>query len=323
MNLFREAAKFIGWLTGSLAGIGAILYACGYILIHANLNLLGFEDLLSYGHEYYLQEGADFFMKIMAISSEILLSLFAFLLVIILPFALFMIVKRRSVFPWLEKTRMQLSETSQKSSRVLKTVFIILSVLIFFHLLDNLNSSYAPLQISNLFYMEIQDLNGKLKNVEILSTREKISLWLVRGERRQLESHLIGLLLLVMESGVLLYWVWLLTARWRLRIVMLAPVVVVFATYATLLPMAYGVLVKEIDIFPFEPTFKGENIPALRNLYLLNKTAKEFLLWNISEKKLYWVPSSEISSAVIGSRQSLSGIMADIEAKERKDAGSK
>src|SRR5512136_24341 len=62
MNLIKEAAKLIGWLTGALAGIVAILYACGYLIIQTQLHLLGIDALLPSGREYYLQEGANFFI---------------------------------------------------------------------------------------------------------------------------------------------------------------------------------------------------------------------------------------------------------------------
>ena len=55
MNLIKEAAKFIGWLTGMLAGIVAILYAFGYLVVQTQLHLLGVDALLPSGREYYLR----------------------------------------------------------------------------------------------------------------------------------------------------------------------------------------------------------------------------------------------------------------------------
>lgn len=43
MNILKAVAKFIGWLSGSLAGIGAILTVFGYLITIANLRLLGLD----------------------------------------------------------------------------------------------------------------------------------------------------------------------------------------------------------------------------------------------------------------------------------------
>ncbi len=62
MRLVREGAKLIGWVTASLAGMVAILYACGFLIIQTQARILGIQMLLASGQEYYVQEGAKFFI---------------------------------------------------------------------------------------------------------------------------------------------------------------------------------------------------------------------------------------------------------------------
>jgi hypothetical protein len=52
------------WLGGSLAGISAMLYATGYLITRAHLNLLGLYGIVDFGNDYIVQEGAKFFLVI-------------------------------------------------------------------------------------------------------------------------------------------------------------------------------------------------------------------------------------------------------------------
>jgi len=75
MELSKGIALFVGWLSGALAGIGAILYACGYLLSTAQLHLLGLSGLVNYGQERYVEEGGRFLIDVLGLLGEILLNL--------------------------------------------------------------------------------------------------------------------------------------------------------------------------------------------------------------------------------------------------------
>ena len=75
MELSKGIALFVGWLSGALAGIGAILYACGYLLSTAQLHLLGLSGLVNYGQERYVEEGGRFLVDVLGLLGEILLNL--------------------------------------------------------------------------------------------------------------------------------------------------------------------------------------------------------------------------------------------------------
>jgi hypothetical protein len=62
MGLLKRTTVFIGWLSGSVAGLGALLYAAGYLVTRAHLHLLGLDRLLVPGNERFTEEGANFFL---------------------------------------------------------------------------------------------------------------------------------------------------------------------------------------------------------------------------------------------------------------------
>ncbi|MCP4114244.1 MAG: hypothetical protein GY737_02370 [Desulfobacteraceae bacterium] len=309
MNIFKESAKFIGWLTGSIAGIGGLFYAAGYILVTSNLYLLGFDDLIGYSHEYYLHEGAEFYMICLLLAGETLLCISAFLAVVVSPFAIVLAVKRRTVIPWLKKGKLLLTDSDEQYSRWFRLVLITVAVLVFFHLLDNLEYSFAPTRIAGIVYLDAGEIKRILECDGPAGSEDSLKKWLVKADRKRLENHLVGLLLLVMESGILLYYVWGQTAQWGSRIVVRVPVATIFITYLSLLPMVYGVLIKDHEIFFMEPIFIDQGISMSGEFYLLNKNGREFLLWEADEKKLHWVSSSQLSRARIGSRESLLRVM--------------
>lgn len=313
MSLFRETAKFIAWLTGSLAGIAAIFYSCGYILTRSNLRLLGFQDLLAYNYQYYLQEGADFFLKLIILSSEILLSLFAVILLLAVPVVIVVQIRKMHRFTWLDRMAWKVFPAQWRTKQVGKFVLAIIGLLIFYHLIDKLEASYAPMKISNIFYMEPGEMKATLQSAGEACSKGKICYWLLTGDRAKLNSRLVGLLLLVMESGALLYGGILVTAKSRCRLLILTPLSIIFMTYTLLLPMAYGVLIKEIDLFPFHPTSLSED--ETKNFYLVHKNTAEFLLWDAAAKKIYWFPAGGIPGAEIGSKIKLSSLLRQHPAK--------
>ena len=61
----RTLGGTIAWLSGSVAGIGAIFYAFGYLITLANLNMLGLDPLaFRYDPTFYIQRGASFLLLV-------------------------------------------------------------------------------------------------------------------------------------------------------------------------------------------------------------------------------------------------------------------
>ena len=62
LTLLGGFRSLLLWIGGALAGITALLYTCGYLVTRAHLSMLGLHGLVSYGNDYFLQEGAKFFI---------------------------------------------------------------------------------------------------------------------------------------------------------------------------------------------------------------------------------------------------------------------
>jgi hypothetical protein len=73
VNLLKGIAAFSGWLTGALAGVGAILYALGYLVTRAHLNFLGVSGLFDQSNFFFIQEGAMFLLDVAVIIARTLL----------------------------------------------------------------------------------------------------------------------------------------------------------------------------------------------------------------------------------------------------------
>ena len=76
MDFFKNISVLIGRLTGSLAGIAAIFYACGYLVARSHLNMLGLFGLFDFPRERYLQEGGKFFTVLAGMVISEMLPLF-------------------------------------------------------------------------------------------------------------------------------------------------------------------------------------------------------------------------------------------------------
>src|SRR5947209_15481374 len=61
IDIVARTRAFIVGLGSALAGITAILYACGYLVTPTHLSLLGLYGLIDFNNDYVLQEGAKFF----------------------------------------------------------------------------------------------------------------------------------------------------------------------------------------------------------------------------------------------------------------------
>ena len=301
MNLFKEMAKFVGWLSGSLAGLGAILYAFGYLITRAHLHLLGIS--LDYRNEHYMQEGAKFFLVFADLIGRIFLPLLISLGVIAvfagLPIMIVFFVCRFS------SARARVEELSARAAakwanilakwpwswRVL--IFSGLLLLLFFAIEMDLNLFSAPLSISDLLYQH-QD------NLQEPGAGEKALLrsWILAGNLKSLDNYFFGLVLAELKVVVLLLIALRVAWPWRFRSLMLAPFAVVFMMYLILLPMNYGVLMRPAKFARISLITTGEGLVNKNSdLFLLDRNDKEFVLWDSTEKRALWIPTGGIKAA--------------------------
>jgi hypothetical protein len=302
MDLFKGIAIFIGWLTSSLAGIAAILYAFGYLIVRAQLNLLGLFGLFDYGHEYYLQEGAKFFVVlVMEFIGPALFVRLVYLgyillasLIAVVPLAVWIFAKRAVLRSRLAGVRQKMTDAYGRRPGLWRaSAMAILFVLLIVHFAVNLTQFTAPLYISNLLYDEHGAVS--IQNPDV----RQIAGWLVSGDAAKLKSRFSHLLFAGLEAGLLLAAAWYVAAFWRVRFWLASPFIAHFLIYVIFLPMVYGVLVRPNKYPVITLNTVAEQGGAARSYLLLNKNDQEFIMWDPARKRVLWIPRQTIQYAEI------------------------
>lgn len=298
MNIFRGITVFIGWMTGSLAGIGAILYVFGYLITIAQLHLLGLDaQFFGYGNPYYVQEGGKFLISVGQYLGDIILNLliavviFTFPILIILMILLFF--KREKLREYRTRWKNNLNKINEKWPLLWRGLAFTLLLFLLFYLSADPQSFNDPLEISNLLFTSESYQSTS-------DTADKIRSLLIKGETESLKGYFLDCLLFELKAGILLFLAWVVTSPWRLRLLAISPFVIIFMLYTIFLPMLYGVLNYQMK-FPVINLSSDNEILLNRsgNLYLINKSDGEFILWDCSQKEVLWIPQSEINAAEI------------------------
>jgi hypothetical protein len=304
MDLFKGIALFIGWLTSSAAGIAVLLYSCGYLISRAQLHLLGLFGLIDQSNDYFLQEGAKFFV---AVAGDVigLLVFWMFiagiaLLPVVVVLALLALWPGIWRQPWLERLerwREWLATSLQRHGNLLRSLVLVsLASVLVFYLTMQVNKFTPPLQIANLLYEETPGTSAS-------SQQQQLTRWLVAPDatsEQETRGYFRELLLADVEAGVVLALAWYVAAPWRARFWLTMPFILVFTGYTILVPMAYGVLVRPISyaMVSLKMNDKADTTLA-RELYLLNRSDQGFLLWNPCTRRVLWLPKDGVASAEV------------------------
>jgi hypothetical protein len=301
MSLFKAIALFVGWITSSLAGIGAILYACGYLISRAQLRSLGLFGILERPTDYYLQEGANFFVGLVTISLGPLIPwlIFAgwillFLLLLSLPGWVYLVKRSDKVSTLFARARDGVVVRLEHWPRLWRNcAFLILFFVLLFHLTTYLNEFTPALEVSNLLYAR----SGQVEDADTA----RIIRWIRTGEHEKLDEHFQLLLWGTLQAGVILALAWHVTSRMRgLRMWLLVPFVILLMLYVLFLPLAYGTLVRPINFPVIALTSQNSLVAGAKGrLFLLNKNEHEHVLWDQRERRVLCISNDEIQAAEV------------------------
>jgi hypothetical protein len=300
MGLLKRTTVFIGWLSGSVAGLGALLYASGYLVTRAHLHLLGLDRLLVPGQERFIEEGANFFLVTGQVLIHDLLSLVALAVAIALIGLVVYALLWLCGFPGARATRSGIDRCWAAVGKLHArlpwspdiSAYVALLLLLYVHLLSYLDKFLAPLDLSNLLY------EGVSNPATATSMRAQLQRWLLDDDSRRLAGHFADLLLGELEAilFVALAW-WITRARVR-RPLMVAPFLVVLVLYTAYLPRLFGVLVHSTTYNRI--VLRGDGPGASADcLFLLHKTSDEFVVWNAASRTVVWVPKTHLQRAEI------------------------
>ncbi len=287
---FIEGLKsFLVWVAGALAGITAILYACGYLVTRSHLAMLGLYGLVDFGVDHFLQEGAKFAITVAYMALRPLLSLVVLLgLVVLVVRVVGSALARRGAGGWLADVKGKLTALVSPESRRGLAYLLCLGALLT-HATYAFDFFESPLTVANLLYAD-----------PAAARPGSLAALLLTGERSLLHGHFEGLLWGTVLAAVLML------AAWRtlgagssrtLQSLQMVPFGVTLALYMVTLPMDYGVLERSVHYGVVSFTSEPGAPPVGGNLYLLDKKSDGFVVWDKSTRRVVWVPASKIQRA--------------------------
>lgn len=314
INIAAGIKGFILWVGGSLAGITALLYACGYLVTRAHLHMLGLYGFVEFDSDHFLQEGAKFFLEVAYDLAEVALLFFTLVGIVLVPLAAAVLLGKRWLLPLLERfAAWRELRSSTKAPRIARGLFYggLFAALIWLTG-DSLHPSYAPLCISDLLYSNVgshADSNECAADSIPYRLSLPLQAALRSGDSETLDNVFGERLTQAIYLVILACVAWYTVAPWRWRGVLIAPFLVSMGLFLLLLPMDYGVL-KRPTVYPvLDITAKADadaaSAPAPgailpgATMFLLDKTDNEFIAWNASARKVVWMPADELSSAEI------------------------
>lgn len=289
---------FLLWIGGSFVGITAVLYACGYLVTRAHMSMLGLYGFVTFDKDHFLQEGAKFLLAIAKDLAETIALLFVPLgLLLLVPGTLALLGKRRREAltnryrNW--RKRGSTRQATERGRCVLYGAAFVLLVVVTGYSLDRL---YAPLEVSNLLYERTTSSPcATFVDTDSLCLRQA----LLRGEADNLAAAFGTQLSLTVAIALLACVTWWIVMAWRWRGWLIAPFVVSLGLCLLLLPMDYGVLQRP-TVYPVLHLVPNAPAPtSSTRLFLINKSAGEFVVWDPGAHKVAWIPANAVSSAEI------------------------
>ena len=289
-TLLKSIAGFVGWLTTSLAGVGAILYGLGYLIMTAQLHLLGINGLVTYSHERYLQEGGNFFIAVGPEIITIVLAFIAtFIVVSILPGAAFY-AAHHWFAAWCAQRIASLTRLGGGILGHWRIAAYIAALLILFFVCLDPQTFSEPLTLSNLLFTQSNPAGTT-------PTAARLQELLVSGDKARLAAVFSSYLYFHLLVVCLLAIGWHLVAGWRFRKLAISPFAVVFLLYTIFLPMLYGVLKRPIQ-FPIVTLKTNEEMKVgnMDHLFLLSKGEQEIVLFEPTRHHVLWLPVGQVRS---------------------------
>ena len=292
----RALGRTIVWISGSLAGISAILYALGYLVTVANLDMLGLDPLaFRYDPTFYIERGAGFLQVSGLYVGQLWLPL---LVVLALAVPAGQMALRHEA-KWLTKGPFRTLAHHRDWWKAAGYVALLLLL-------------GAQLR-SHFLYPQDLGVSGMLHaTADSGAGGGPIREWILAGDEARLQDRYSVFVNQQMVIVVLTLAAWGLARAWRWRALLLAPFAIVLAISFVWLPLEYGKLALP-NKFPqvlvrLERAAESAG-PAPAIMYLLNKTESEFVLWDADRRKIVWVPSRMVMSAEISASRTLSQIM--------------
>jgi hypothetical protein len=259
----------ITWLSGAVAGLGAIFYAFGYLASMSSVHLLGVALWsLRYDYTFYIQRGASFFLLLVVDTAGYLLLVLMLVLAILFAFR-----GSRLLYQWLAIRpfrRFTLHHLDWQGIAYVGLLFLL------------------ALQVStHLSWPEWMDVSGILQSATYeQSAAGPIREWILSGNERSLQNEFTYLATQEVWIGALLLLAWRVSRGRRWAVLRTAPFAVVFVISTVFAAGAYGTLALPVKFL--EASIPAEDPSA--KLYLLNQIPSGYVFWDCPGRQTRWVP---------------------------------
>jgi len=277
----------IAWLSGAVAGLGAIFYAFGFLATLSYVRMLGVNlRSLRYDYTFFVQLGANFFVSLIVETAGLLFLALALVLAALFTFrgCAWFCQKLAITSPFGRFTRY----CPDWRGIAYAGLVILLAV-------------QLPTQLS---YPESMYISGILQSTAEESSQatsaacSSIHNSILSGNERSLRNCFAGQAPRAVWIAVLLPLAWFVSRDRSWAVLRTAPFAIVFATSLLFLAWQYGTLAMPIKFR--EASISDETTPA--KFYLLNEIENGYVFWDCSQQRTRWLPI-EKDKALIFSRE--------------------
>lgn len=266
----RSIGAVLGWLSGALAGLGAVFCAFGYLATRSHLYLLGVDFGISrYDYIFYVQRGAGFFLLFLVETAPYLFLSLALVLAVL--FAL-------RGWRWFCERRaigMPFNRFAKRLPDWRGIAYVGLLVLL-------------ALQVrGHLRYPEWMDVSGILDSSASQGTAiGPVREWMLSGNQSLLRDQFTYLANQQLWIGALLGLAWWVTRGRRWALLRTAPFAVVLVVSLGFLAGEFGALALPLKFRA--ASIRGEQPPT--KMYLIDEIQRGYVFWDCAQKRARWIP---------------------------------
>ncbi|MFC3551591.1 hypothetical protein ACFOLC_11285 [Lysobacter cavernae] len=283
---------FVLWIGGSLAGMTAILYVCGYLITTAHIYALGLYGLVDFSKDYFLLEGAKFFLSIVIGIAQVAVSPLVILVTAAaIPFALIAVLTRRKLLQHGQRLRDMYEAHATTTWAIvarlsLYCVLLVASAMIAF---DSLRAISFHLQISGLLYSNPGTLHCQ---ADLIALREAF----LCGRFDVLRSVFNAQLWSAVQLVVMCCIGWHVVSRWHWRAWLIGPLLFVTALLVLMLPMEFGALLKPSRYPVVRIETKDARAPPIATgQFLIDRNERGLTVWDPPTRRVLWIPSDDVA----------------------------
>lgn len=301
-GLLSGLKGFVVWVGGAVGGITALMYGAGYLVTRAHLSMLGLYGFVEVDHEYFLQEGAKFFVvvgfKLARTGAPLLATGILFVLLVFLIYwrVARSALGRRVAAKWSALGQRQFAGVALPAAARF-ALFIALLLGAIGYSSNAVVEVQGALCISNLLYVDQpQTTCGGTRS----AAAEPLRAAIVKPDRevtnRQFEMSLFD----IVGALILMYAAWYFAPLTRYRALLMSPLLMALVLFAIQLPMSYGILERSLTY----PVVQLNMDPAhalsgAGPYFLLNKADGGFVVWDRGAKRVLWLPGNSVERAEI------------------------